>query len=130
MSDFRIEDHTQEVLAAMDKKIKKALTMCGEKAQGYAMEKAPVDEGTLRNSIQYKVVDKDCYIGTNLSYAPYVEFGTGKYYPGGRQTPWVYKDKKGNWHMTNGNRAQPYLKPAAANHAAEYKKIIKDTMKE
>ena len=54
----------------------------------------------------------------------FVGLGTGKYYPGGRQTPWVYQDEKGQWHLTHGQRAQPYLKPAVADHVAQYKGII------
>ena len=69
------------------------------------------------------------YIGSDTEYAAYVELGTGKHYPGGRPTPWVYQDAKGNWHWTAGNKAQPYLKPAAANYAAQYRKIVEDEMK-
>jgi HK97 gp10 family phage protein len=43
-------------------------------------------------------------IGTNVEYAPYVEPGTHK------------------------QKAQPYLRPAAENHSAEYKEIIKAVM--
>jgi SPP1 gp7 family putative phage head morphogenesis protein len=61
--------------------------------------------------------------------AAYVELGTGKYVSGGRPTPWVYQDEKGNWHRTHGQKAQPYLKPAVADHANTYRKIIEDEMK-
>jgi phage gpG-like protein len=71
----------------------------------------------------------DAYIGTNKEYAAYVELGTGKDYDGGRKTPWAYQDEKGNWHMTHGQRARPYLKPAAANHARTYKNIVEDEMR-
>ena len=59
----------------------------------------------------------------------FVELGTGKYYPGGRQTPWVYQDEKGQWHLTHGLRAQPYLKPAVADHVQQYKGIIEVELK-
>ena len=40
---------------------------------------------------------------TNRSnYFRYVELGTGKYAPGGRQTPWCYQTADGNWHWTSG----------------------------
>lgn len=48
---------------------------------------------------------------------------------GGRQTPWVYQDAKGNWHYTRGNKAQPFLKPALNDHADEYREIIKMRLK-
>ena len=54
----------------------------------------------------------------------------GKYVTGGRPTPWVYKDAQGNWHMTHGQRAQPYIKPAVADHAQQYQKIIKSELED
>lgn len=42
-----------------------------------AKAKAPVNTGTLRNSITYEVSGDVGTVGTNLEYAPYVEFGTG-----------------------------------------------------
>ena len=69
-------------------------------------------------------------IGTNNEYAAYVELGTGIYAEGGggRPTPWVYQDAKGNWHYTRGNKAQPFLKPAVAEHADKYREIIKNAL--
>lgn len=91
----------------------------------------PVDTGNLRNSITHMVSDseKAAYIGTNSEYAVYVECGTGIYYPGGRQTPWVYKDAKGDWHLTHGQRAKPFIKPAVAEHGEQYKRIIEAELK-
>ena len=90
-----------------------------------------MDTGNLRNSITHRVDEGEpaSYIGSDTEYAAYVELGTGKYYPGGRPTPWAYQDAKGDWHWTAGNKAQPYLKPAAANYAAQYRKIVEDEMK-
>ena len=45
-------------------------------------------------------------------------------------TTWVYKEAKGNWHMTHGQRAQPYIKPAVADHAQQYHKIIKSELED
>ena len=105
----------------------RALEKCGLVGEGYAKQLCPVDTGNLRNSITHVVDISEllCRIGSNSEYAPYVELGTGIYYPGGRQTPWVYQDAKGNWHLTHGQRAQPYLKPAVADHVQQYEGIIK-----
>ena len=99
-------------------------------AEGYAKDLTPVDTGNLRNSIAHKVdsAGNAVYIGTNNEYAAYVELGTGKYTQGGRQDPWVYQDEEGNWHHTHGRRAQPYLKPAVADHKQTYRNIIKDEL--
>ena len=103
MSGFSLIDHSDEVLAALDGAVGKALETIGMQAEGYAAMKAPVDTGRLRASITYAVEDDEqaAYIGTNVEYAPYVEMGTSK------------------------TKAQPFLKPAATEHAAEYKAIVK-----
>ena len=67
-------------------------------------------------------------LGTNVEYAPYVELSTGKHTEGGRPTKWIYKDDKGT-HMTGGHQAKPFLKPAAADHASQYRKIIEQVLK-
>ena len=107
-----------------------ALEECGMVGEGYAKLLCPVDTGNLRNNITYLVVvgELKVYIGTNSEYGPYVELGTGIYYAGGRQTPWCYQDAKGNWHLTHGQRAQPYIKPAVEDHVPQYKAIIEGEM--
>ena len=125
---YEFEDNSGEILAALENALERGLEAIGMTAEGYAKDLCPVDTGRLRNSIGHKVDGEDVYIGTNVEYAPYIELGTGIYNPQGRKTPWWYQDEKGNWHWTRGARAQPFLKPAAANHAQEYRKILKDSM--
>ena len=126
-----LEDHSKEVLAALESACAVALEMCGLAAEDHAKRLCPVDTGNLQNSITHTVdtAEKSAYVGTNSEYAVYVEMGTGQYVAGGRPTPWVYKDEKGNWHMTHGQRAQPYIKPAVADHAAQYNRIIEQELK-
>ena len=111
----------------------RALERCGLVGEGYAKDLAPVDTGRGRNSISHKVDESEpaAYIGTNLDYMIYQELGTGIYAEGGggRPTPWVYQDGKGNWHWTRGNRAHPFLKPAVAEHPQTYRNIIEDELK-
>lgn len=130
-NDFIFIDNSQMVKEAFEEACLRAIERCGMQAEGYAKDLAPVDTGNLRNSISHKV-DKGenvAYIGTNNEYAAYVELGTGKHYPGGRSTPWVYKDSHGRWHRTGGQKAQPYLKPAIADHKQTYRNIIEDELK-
>lgn len=134
MSDsMRIEitDNSEKVKEEFEAAVLRALEKCGLVAEGYAKKLCPVDTGNLRGSISHTVDEAEpaVYVGTNSEYAAYVELGTGKYYPGGRPTPWVYQDAKGNWHLTHGQRANPYLKPAVADHAEEYRKIIESELK-
>ena len=112
--NVQFTDNSKEVLEAMKQAAVRALEKCGLTAEGYAKKlcegfKHPT--GNLRNSITHTVDEEEpaAYIGSNSSYASYVELGTGKYVSGGRPTPWVYQDEKGNWHRTHGQKAQPYV---------------------
>lgn len=131
MDDFVFIDNSQMVKRAFDEACLRALERCGMQGEGYAKDLTPVDTGNLRNSITHKVEPdgKAVQIGTNIEYAPYVELGTGKYTQGGRPDPWVYQDDEGRWHHTHGQRAQPYLKPAVADHKQTYRNIIEDELK-
>lgn len=104
------KDNSKAVKAALEAAILEALNGIGEAAEKHAKEKAPVDTGNLRDHIRHMVVedDKSVLIGTydeEVPYALYVEVGTHKM------------------------AAQPYLKPAAADHKGEYRKIIEDALK-
>lgn len=129
---IRLEDHSAEVYKELEAACQRALEKCGLVAEGYAKKLCPVDTGNLRNSITHTVADNGelaAYVGTNSEYGVCVECGTGIYYPGGRQTPWVYQDEKGDWHLTHGQRAKPYNKTAVADHSAQYKRIIEQELK-
>ena len=132
MPDFEIEftDNSGRILEEFASAVVRALERCGSQAEGYAKDLCPVDTGNLRNSIAHTVDEEEpaAYIGTNTSYAAYVELGTGVHTDGGRPTPWVYQDDNGNWHWTRGNPAQPFLKPAVADHPQTYRNIIKDEL--
>ena len=66
---------------------------------GIADDTADLRSGRIRDG------EPAAYIGTNVEYAPYQELGT--------------------IHM----KAQPFLKPAVADHANEYRKIIENELK-
>lgn len=128
---IEITDNSGPVKEELEAACLRALEKCGLTAEGFAKRLCPVDTGNLRGSITHQVDEGEpaAYIGSANEYAAYVELGTGKYYPGGRPTPWVYQDAHGNWHLTHGQRAQPYLKPAVADHVAQYQGIIEGEMK-
>ena len=130
---IEITDNSKEVSAAIEAAILRGLEKCGLVAEGYAKKLCPVDTGNLRNSITHMVDEQEpaAIIGTDSEYGAYVELGTGIYAKGdgGRPTPWVYQDAKGNWHYTRGNKAQPFLKPALADHAQQYRDILANELK-
>lgn len=98
-----------------------------------AKTKAPVDSGNLRNSITHEVIGNEGIVGTNVEYAPYVEFGTGLFSSQGdgrKDVPWRYQSADGTWHTTSGQNPQPYLQPALLENKKNIEKIFKDTLKE
>lgn len=109
--NIKFTDNSKEVLAAMQKAAVRALEKCGLTGEGYAKKNLTknksVDTGNLRNSITHEVNESEqaAYIGTDVEYASYVEMGTIK------------------------QKAKPYLKPAVADHAQTYRKIIEGEMK-
>lgn len=105
VTSVQITDHSAEVLAAMHKQVMLGLEACGQEAEGYAKDECPVDTGRLRNSISHKVVDSEqaAYIGTNVEYAPYVEFNDKAKHPSGKAH---------------------FLRDAAVTHSDKYKSII------
>lgn len=131
--NIETHDNSKEISAEIKTALLRGLEKIGLVAEGYAKKLCPVDTGNLRNSITHVVDEQEpaAIIGTGNEYAAYVELGTGIYAEGGggRPTPWVYQDAKGNWHYTRGNKAQPFLKPAAADHAIQYRKILEDELK-
>jgi HK97 gp10 family phage protein len=64
------------------------LEEAGRIVQGQSKRLVPVDSGRLRNSISMDVKRDVAIVGTNVEYAPYVEYGTRR------------------------QSAQPYLRPA------------------
>ena len=132
-TDFHIENNADLTREAFEACIKRALDAIGQQAEGYAKESitraGAVDTGRLRNSVAYSTHEKfgshdytdnsgenhyadtigqaeenTVYIGTNVEYAPYIEYGHGSY------------------------AGVHFLKDAAGNHTDEYKDIIKQSM--
>ena len=131
--EIDVVDNSALVQEAFHAACLRALERCGLVGEGYAKDLVPVDTGRLRNGITHAVAENEmaAYVGTNVEYGVYQELGTGIYAEGGggRPTPWVYQDDNGNWHWTAGNPAQPFLKPAVADHAGTYRNIIEDELK-
>ena len=94
--NFRLEDHSEEVLKAMNGAVLRGLEKCGLVAEGYAKKlvNSPGKKGTgyLRNSITHTVSmeEKAMYIGSPVSYASFIEVGTGVYGPAHTSGYWVY----------------------------------------
>ena len=105
------------------------LPKAGIEVQREAVRLVPTDDGILKGSIKYKIRGDQVSVGTNIEYAPYVEYGTGIHAEGGggRKTPWVYFSEKYGFVKTVGMVAQPYLRPALDNNRKFLVKLWADT---
>jgi HK97 gp10 family phage protein len=123
-----VKDCSKEVMSAYEQARERSLEIIGLTAEKYAKGECRVDTGRLRNSITHALSgestsfsytddngksynggisapddgDSAVYVGTNVEYAPHVEYGTIK------------------------QKAQPFLRPAATEHSQTYKQIITD----
>ena len=102
---YTYKDNTDEVLAALERAKKRGLEAIGLTAEGHAKKITPVDTGRLRNSMAHAVDDDAAYIGTNTSYAIFVEAGA------------------------RGRSGVHMLQRAASEHTDEYKRLMEDSMK-
>lgn len=127
MADMSFEikvDNTDAILKATDEAIYNALKTIGDKAADYAAALAPVDTSNLKNSMDSEVDmgEKAVYVGTDVEYAPFVEFG--HHQEVGRYVPAI-----GKRLVREFVPAQAFLKPAIENHLDEYKHILESELK-
>lgn len=162
-------DKSADYLTRMNQASIGSLTEIGINAVSYATkivtEEVPRNGGAdwyhltgdLRKSISSKVEESEqaVYIGTNLSYAKYNEYGTGIYADNGtgKQGYWVFvpgsdsstsiggakaytegearrivamlKSKGVDAHMTNGMKPIHMLKRAVEEHKDAYREILR-----
>lgn len=104
MADIEFTSNVNDILSALEKGKRNALTAIGATAETYAKKATPVDTGRLRNSISHSVDGEAAYIGSNVEYAPYVELGTSR------------------------AKAHHMLQKAATEHSAEYKRLAEDAV--
>lgn len=100
------QDNIEQAVDGIESAIGVALEEIGLLAENYAAKKCPVDTGNLQGSIAHEVDvdDNAVYIGTDVEYAPYVELGTSR------------------------QKAQPFLRPAASEHGAQYRRVLKKAL--
>lgn len=161
MAEFRITFTLNKAFPALAKKLAEtasstttaqianlALYRVGLQVQKDAVYLTPVDTGNLRASINTRAPAVDTRgmwyvsVGTNMSYAYYVEFGTGGYgrttdYDNKpiahRDTPWTYFDsRKQQFYRTSGYAPHPFLYPAMLEVAngTDIERIFAETVRE
>ena len=149
--DIVLDDNSAEILAEFERNLEVAGEAVGLRMEGHVQANAPVGTPTstgvrnyhgsnMKKSITHKVIGSDVYVGTNMKspdgapYPIYVELGTGVFAEGGkgRQSPWVWRDKNGDYHYTHGIHPTHFMRNALqrADHVEEYKKIYEKYLKQ
>lgn len=107
MFSVKLDSHKDEVIKAMNSQIESVMESIGMDAASTAQSVCPVDTGRLKNSISYAVdaQQHEVYIGTNVEYAPYQEFGTSR-----------------------GVKGKHFLQFGVTAHADQYRQIFKDAL--
>lgn len=119
--EVKLVDNSEEVLEAMNEQVSAWLEAIGEDAAGTAADRAPVDTGRLKNSLNWATQTnhgngdlplatpeaKTVYIGTNVEYAIHQEFGTSR-----------------------GIAGKHFIQFGATAHAQEYKDLLEQYLKE
>ncbi len=112
-------------------KLQNALAMAGEVVRADAVMNCPSPDSTgrLRDSITSAVEGDSAVIGTNVEYAPYVEFGTGaqgdKSVAHTTKKHWTYYSG-GRFYTTSGHAPQPFLVPALKNNIPQIIEAFKN----
>lgn len=105
--DVKVVSHMDEVLKEVDDRIELALDTVGITAVSDVQILTPVDTGRLRASISHQTSGKGLYIGTNVEYGKYVEYG----------------DK-----ATHKNGQAHFLRDGLQNNISKYESIIRDIL--
>ena len=123
------------------------LEKIGAHIRDEAKRKCPVDNGILRNSLYYRVEGDSVFVGSQLPYAVFVEYGTGEFHLDADGNPephssWEIKPKsaKALKFEVNGNsvfskkvivpgmHAQPFLRPALHGSYGFIKQVVRDEL--
>ena len=99
-----MEWYGADVIRSVNSARKGALTMGAIVVNMDAVMEAPVKTGNLRDSITHVVDEEEARVGTNVDYAPHIEYGTVNM------------------------AAQSFLRPALDRNKAQIEKIIGDVI--
>jgi HK97 gp10 family phage protein len=118
--------YRRNVMEEIERAEQRALTKIGMHIQGAATSRSPVGQytngqvgGALKGSWDFEVNEKSVSVGSNLYYAPFVEFGTGRSGSGsGAEPPSDY-----TYGGKNGMRAQRVLTGSVEDSIEEIKAI-------
>lgn len=128
-------DNSDKVKRSLNERANRALVKSAELIKGSIVKNAPVDTSGLKNSIDYqKTIDgkkSRVEIGSTMSYAKYVEYGTGEFAENGagRKGGWRFRDDQGNWWFTHGQKPTRFMRKAFEANEKKVNGIIENEMK-
>lgn len=116
-------DELRAAAADVDEVVDRAVKETALEVERSAKQNAPVDTGTLRSSIETAPSGVGEYlVGTNIEYAPDVEFGTDPHViTPDEADALAFEGSDGELVVTQrvkhpGTPAQPFLRPAIDEH--------------
>jgi HK97 gp10 family phage protein len=92
--------------------IEEEIQVAGRDTAKQAKSFAPVAQSALKTSIRAQSKGKTSVVGTDVQYAPYVEFGTGRMVNVPSELQEYAMQFKGAGIRQVNTRSQPYLYPA------------------
>lgn len=114
----------QDYEVAKKEEVKNIVKETAFKIQANAKQKAPVDSGTLKRSIDVDIANDElsAKVFTNLEYAPHVEFGTAPHKIKVKDASVLSNGSQVFGKEVNhpGTPAQPFLFPAYEEEMQEY----------
>lgn len=131
---MRFEDNRVRVKEAIGEKAVAFLLEAVAELQAQTARNSRVDTGQTKGSWDTYVDETvlEAVVGSTLENAIWEEFGTGEYALNGdgRKTPWVYTDRHGVTHLTNGKRPNRALWNAFEAQKPKLIKKAEELMKE
>jgi len=132
----QLADAAADVEPRIDRALERALERTSLRVERSAKQRAPVDTGTLRASIQTDDAGQlRKVVGTNVEYAPDVEFGTAPHViePNDAEALQFTVDGEEVFAARvehPGTEAQPFLRPALREHEDTLAREIRDAVRE
>jgi len=124
MSPKELAEKLKKIKQKAKENIKDAVQTSALLVERDAKINAPVDQGTLRNSISHRILEGaeavTAEVGSSVFYGPFQEYGTGaRGESSGVITPSDYE-----YGSSKGIPAQPYLGPALLKNRAKIRNLI------
>lgn len=122
-------------MARLGAEMSKAMRQIGDAMESLAKDSAPEITGVLKTSITHDVVSDGqgitVSVGSNVHYAPYVEYGTGDagQWSGGASHHGIVDPSITYTSGWPGMRAQHPLRTAVYDHTALYRHYIEQAVR-